>query len=84
MLRAQNRVLRCAQLGSPRLLRKTAIWDKMLRQRNSATANYDPGRHYLITCPQQLFSVFRYKIHQLPCEPTITKGTPQPIAGAFY
>jgi len=42
MLRAQNRVLRCAQLGSPRLLRKTAIWDKMLRQRNSATANYDP------------------------------------------
>ena len=39
MLRAQNRVLRCGQPASRRLLRKTAILTQMLHQRNSATAN---------------------------------------------
>ena len=34
MLRAQNRVLRCAQPASRRLLRKTATFTQMLRQRN--------------------------------------------------
>ena len=37
-LRAQNRVVRCAQPASPRLLRRTAILTQMLRQRNSATS----------------------------------------------
>ena len=39
MLRAQNRVLRCAQPASRQLLRKTAILTQMLRQRDSTTAN---------------------------------------------
>ena len=39
LLRAQNRVLRCAQPASRRLLSKTAILTQMLRPRNSATAN---------------------------------------------
>ena len=43
MLRAQNRVLRYAQPALRRLLRKTAILSQMLRQPNSAVANYCPG-----------------------------------------
>ena len=39
MVRAQNRVLRWVQPSSRRLLRKTAIFTQILRQRNSATAN---------------------------------------------
>ena len=38
-LRAQNRMLRCAQPASRRLLRKTAILTQMLRQYNSVAAN---------------------------------------------
>ena len=43
MLRAQNRVLRCAQPTSRRLMHKTAILTQMLRPRNSAMANECPG-----------------------------------------
>ena len=43
MLRAKNRVLRCAHPASRRLLRKTAILTQMQRPRNSATANWCPG-----------------------------------------
>ena len=39
MLRAKNRVLRGAQPASRRLFRKAAIFNQMLRPRNSATAN---------------------------------------------
>ena len=51
MLRAQNRVLRCAQPASRRLLRKTAILTQMLRPRNSATANECPGTCQWYTIP---------------------------------
>ena len=47
-LRAQNRVLRCAQPGLPRLLRKTTVLTKMLRQRNSATAHSIPGSYDMV------------------------------------
>ena len=51
MLRAQNRVLRCAQPGLSRLLRKTAIFTKMLRQRDSGICNYIPGlQQYVYGC----------------------------------
>ena len=52
MLRATNRVLRCAQPTSRRLLRKTAILTQMLRPRNSATADECPGIY-------QYYSVFK-------------------------
>ena len=44
-LRAPKYVLRCDQPGPPRLFRKTAILTEMLRQRDSAAADYVPGTH---------------------------------------
>ena len=54
VLLVKYRVLRCAQLASRRLLRKTVILTQMLRQRNSATASKCPDQYYRDAEPTQL------------------------------